>query len=361
VSLSEADALGPARAVVDQAVRDGAFPGGVLAVGTANSEPSISAHGRLTFDPGAPSVGPGTIYDLASLTKVVATTAAAMLLHGDGELDLALPAERLVPELRGPGKERITLAQLLTHASGIEAWAPLYQEISGKDAYLARIGAMPLACPPGERSVYGDFGFVVLGSALERLAGESLETLVGHRLFEPLGIEDTVYRPGPALRPRIAPTEVCPWRARLLHGEVHDENAFAMGGVAPQAGLFGTAADLSRLARLLLSRGRWHDRALLRPATVELFTRRAGVPDSTRALGWDTPSDTGYSTAGSLISRRAYGHVGFTGTSLWIDPEQQMFVILLTNRVHPTRTNQAIRAVRPAVADAVVLALSAAC
>jgi CubicO group peptidase (beta-lactamase class C family) len=351
---------GQAQDVVEQAIAAGAFPGAVLALGSPDGSVSISAHGRLTFDRDAPRVTPATIYDIASLTKVAATTAAAMFLHDDGRLDLALPAQHLVPELRGPQKEDVTLAHLLAHAAGIEWWAPLYREVSGKDAYVERVGAMALNRPPGRRSVYSDFGFIVLGAAIERLAQEPLEQLLLRRLFEPLGMRDTAYRPAPALRSRIAPTEVCPWRGRLIHGEVHDENAFAMGGIAPQAGLFSTAGDLARLAQLLLARGEWAGRRLLKPETVELFTRRTGIPGSTRALGWDTPNDTGYSTAGSLMSRRSFGHVGFTGASIWIDPERRLFVILLSNRVHPTRKNEAIRQVRPAVADAAVRALSGA-
>ena len=177
------------------------------------------------------------------------------------------------------------------------------------------------------------------------------------RVFAPLGMHDTMFRPPAELRPQIAPTENDPWRGRVVQGEVHDENAFAMGGVAPHAGLFSTAGDLARFAQMLLNGGVLDGRRIVSGEVVELFTRRARIPGSDRALGWDTKSAEG-SSAGTLFSPRSFGHTGFTGTSIWIDPERQLFVILLTNRVYPTRENQLIREVRPAVADAVVRALS---
>ena len=228
---------------------------------------------------------------------------------------------------------------------------------------------MDLDYEPGSKMVYSDLGLILLGSILERLGGAPLEELARRRVFEPLGMKDTRYRPSVTLRPRIAPTERDPWRGRVLVGEVHDENAFALEGVAPHAGLFSTAGDLSRFAQALLNGGILDGQRVVSEATVDLFTRRAGQKGSTRALGWDTPTDEtgqrsstprqpGYSTAGSLFSPRSFGHTGFTGTSLWMDPERELFVILLTNRVHPTRENRAIGAIRPRVADAVVRALA---
>ncbi len=246
---------------------------------------------------------------------------------------------------------------------------PLYQEIQGKEAYLERICVTDLAYAPGSQSLYSDLGVILLGEILERVAGESLEAFVRRRVFDPLGMRDTLFRPGPALLARIAPTEVDPWRGRLLRGEVHDENAYALGGIAPHAGLFGTAPDLARFAQMLLNGGVFEQHRVVSRAVVERFTRRGAVPGSTRALGWDTaaasdkaerssvPGTPAYSSAGSLLSARSFGHTGFTGTSLWMDPERQLFVILLTNRVHPTRENDAIRAVRAQVADAVVRGL----
>lgn len=317
-----------------------AFPGGVLAVGDREGLIHLHPFGRLTYDEDAPPVTAATIYDLASLTKVIATTTMAMILVEEGRLDLDRPV-----------REGVTVRHLLTHSSGLPALAPFFKEIRGKDAYIERIRAMELEYPPGSRSVYSDPGIILLGAVLEEVAGQPLETFVRERVLGPLGMKDTMYRPPPELRPRIAPTEFDAWRGRLVHGEVHDENAFAMGGVAPHAGLFGTAGDLSRFAQRMLDGG------LVSRETIELFTRKAGIPDSDRALGWDTKSAEG-SSAGTLFSPTAFGHTGFTGTSMWIDPERGIYVILLTNRVHPTRENNLIREARPAVADAVVRALA---
>jgi CubicO group peptidase (beta-lactamase class C family) len=334
-----------------------AFPGGVLAVGNRAGLLDLHPFGRLTYEADAPPVTAGTLYDLASLTKVVATTTMAMILFDEGRLDLDQPVRELLPGFQGPGKEAVTVRHLLTHSSGLPAVAPLYKEVQGRAAYLERIQAMDLVYPPGSRSEYSDLGIILLGAILEGAAGQPLEAFVRARVFGPLGMRDTLFRPPAGLRPRIAPTEFDPWRGRLIQGEVHDENAFAMGGVAPHAGLFSTAGDLARFARMLLNGGSLDGRRTLSRQTVELFTRRAGIPGSDRALGWDTKSAEG-SSAGTLLSSRSFGHTGFTGTSIWIDPERQLFIILLTNRVHPTRENNLIREARPAVADAVVRALT---
>lgn len=334
----------------------GAFPGGVLAVGDREGLLHLHPFGRLTYEPDAPPVTAKTLYDLASLTKVVVTTTLAMILVDEGKLDLDQPVQELLPGFQGPGKEAVTVRHLLTHSSGLPAVAPLYQEIQGKQAFVERIQAMDLVYPVGSRSTYSDLGMILVGEILERAAGQPLDALVQTRVLDPLGMRGTRFLPPPDLRPRIAPTEIDPWRGRLLQGEVHDENTSAMGGVAPHAGLFGTAGDLARFARLLLNGGTLDGYRIVAPEIVDLFTRRAGIPGSDRAIGWDTKSPEG-SSAGTLFSPRSFGHTGFTGTSLWIDPERGLFVILLTNRVYPTRENNLIREVRPAVADAVVRAL----
>jgi serine-type D-Ala-D-Ala carboxypeptidase len=333
----------------------GAFPGGVLAVGHRGTVVHLHAFGHLTYDADAPRVSAGTLYDLASLTKVVATTTLTMILVDEGRLDLDQPVQELLPDFKGPGKEAVTVRHLLTHSSGLPAVAPLYKEVQGRTAYLERIQAMDLESPAGSRSTYSDLGMILLGEILERTAGQPFEVLVSTRVLGPLGMRDTRFRPPVELRPRVAPTEFDPWRGRMIQGEVHDENAFALGGIAPHAGLFGTAGDLARLAQMLLNGGIFEGRRVVSSETVALFTRRAGIPNSDRALGWDTKSAEG-SSAGTLFSPRSFGHTGFTGTSIWIDPDRELFVILLTNRVHPTRENNLIREARPAVADAVVRA-----
>ena len=333
-----------------------AFPGGVLAVGHQGVLVYLHPFGRLTYDADAPAVTADTLYDLASLTKVVATTTMAMILVDEGRLDLDAPVQKFLPGFQGPGKEAVTVRHLLTHSSGLDATAPLYKELRGRAAFVERIEKMDLVYPPGSRSVYSDLGIILLGEILERVAGRPLDVFARERIFEPLGMHDTIFRPPAELRPRIAPTENDPWRGRVVRGEVHDENAFAMGGIAPHAGLFSTAGDLARFAQMLLNGGILDGRRIVSRETVELFTRKAEIPGTDRALGWDTKSAEG-SSAGTLFSPRSFGHTGFTGTSIWIDPDRQLFVILLTNRVYPTRENQLIREARPAVADAVARAL----
>jgi beta-glucosidase-like glycosyl hydrolase/CubicO group peptidase (beta-lactamase class C family) len=349
-------ALDEADRVIEGGVAEQAFPGAVLAIGKDGALVRLRAFGRTSNEAGAPAAETDTIYDLGSLTKVVATTTAAMVLVDEGRLDLAKPVSTFLPGFSGGGKEKVTVRHLLTHSSGLDWWAPLYRDLKGQAEFVARIQAMDLVYEPGTRSLYSDLGLILLGEILDRVAGEGLEPFAHARVLGPLGMRDTGYRPGPALLPRIAPTERDAWRGRLLRGEVHDENAFAMGGVAPHAGLFGTAPDLARFAQMLLNGGVYDHHRFVSREVVESFTRRAGVPGSSRALGWDTPSEG--SSAGVLLSARSYGHTGFTGTSMWIDPDRQLFLILLTNRVYPTRDNDAIRRVRPAVADAVVRALS---
>jgi beta-N-acetylhexosaminidase len=331
----------------------------VVAVGKDSALAYLRAYGRLTYDAGSPPAQADTIYDLASLTKVVVTTTAAMILVDEGRLDLAKPVSAFLPAFRGGAKDRVTVAHLLAHSSGAAWGAPLFQELKGKEAYLKRIQAMDLTYEPGTRMVYSDLGIILLGEILERVAGEPLDAFARRRLFDPLGMNDTLYRPGPALLSRIAPTEQDPWRGRLIRGEVHDENAFALGGVAPHAGLFGTASDLARFAQMILNGGVYEHHRIASREVVERFTRPAGLPPgSSRALGWDTPS--GVSTAGTRLSAHAFGHTGFTGTSLWMDPDRGLFVILLSNRVHPTRepTSARINELRGAVADAVAGALA---
>ena len=254
------------------------------------------------------------------------------------------------------GKQEVTLKHLLTHSSGLPAHLSLYAHTSGKEHILRRILEIPLEHRPGSRSLYSDLGFILLGGVLERVCGRSLDNLARERIFQPLEMRRTGFQPPSAWRPRIAPTEIDPWRKRLLRGEVHDENAYAMGGVAPHAGLFATAADLAVFCQTLLNGGVYNHRRIVKQSTLEAFTRRQAHPSgSTRALGWDTPSPKG--SAGNKLSRQSYGHTGFTGTSLWIDPQRRLFIVFLTNRVHPSRENRAIQSARRQVADTVAEAV----
>ncbi len=337
-----------------QAMRDSAFPGGVAVVGSRAGILAQSAVGVLDrADPVRPDER--TIWDLASLTKVVGMTSAVLHLAQQGKIDLDAPVQRYLPEWTGAGKDRVTVRHLLTHSAGLPAWRPLYKEAGTPSEALALVFATPLDTLPGVRMVYSDLGAILMAQVATRVAGLPFDRYATERVFRPLGMTETAWRPASALRPRIAPTEVDPWRQRHLRGEVHDENAFALGGVSGHAGLFSTATDLSRLARMYLGYGRLDGVRVFDSATVVRFTAHADSPLSNRALGWEKP--TASNSAGRRLSPSAFGHTGFTGTSLWIDPAQDVFILLLTNRVNPTRENRKIGQVRIAVADAVMGAL----
>ena len=357
------DRLEPVYKLLDRSVAAGAFPGGVLAVGW-NNQLALHPFGQLEREGKAYDVDEDSMYDVASLTKPVVTTTLAMLLVQQGMLNLDLPVERYLPEFALASKSdphpdwraRVTVRMLLLHDSGLPDHRDFYKEAKGHDAIWARVVAEPLVSAPGTQIQYSDLGFILLGEIIERLTGESLDALAKQAIFSTLGMSRSQFNPPRRLREDIAPTEQdATYRKRLIWGEVHDENAWAMGGVAGHAGLFSTAPDLAPFAQMILNGGIYgHDRLLSR-GIVQQFTTRVVVGDSARTLGWDVPSEP--SSSGRYFSPKSFGHTGFTGTSLWIDPERQLFVILLTNRVHPTRANEQIRQVRPALHDAIFEAL----
>ena len=357
-SAFDYDALEQVRLFLQARVEDGAFPGAVLIVGHRGAVAYRTAVGHYgEDDPRA--VSDSTVYDLASLTKVIGLTTAAMILVADGALDLDRPVVDYLPEFTGRGKRRVLVRHLLTHTSGLPAWVPLHLQSDTPEDAIKLVLQQPLEAIPGERYLYSDLGAITMAQVVERVSGEPLDVFLERRVFGPLGMRRTRFLPPESWRPMIAPTEWDPWRARLVWGEVHDENAYRLGGVSGHAGLFSTGPDLARFALWLL--GAWHGRlpedAILQlpQDVVREFTRRQPGPEgSTRALGWDTPSATGRSSAGTLLSRDSFGHTGFTGTSIWIEPERELVVILLTNRVHPTRENRAILDIRGQVADLVV-------
>lgn len=354
--------LAAAVAYVRAAAESGAFPGAVLAVGRHGRLALVAAVGHYGVDDKRP-VEPQTMYDLASLTKVVGLTTACMLLVDQGKLELDAPVQRYVPAFQGRYKERVTVRHLLTHSSGLPAWRPLYREADTRAAALALVDTTPLDAAPGERFVYSDLGAMVLMQVVEALTGEPLDRFLDANVFGPLGMTDTRFLPPPSWRRTIAPTERdTTFRFRLLWGEVHDANAARLDGVSGHAGLFSNALDLARFATMLLNGGAWEDLQLIRSETVAEFTTRQDLPrGSSRALGWDTPSEprAAGSSAGTRLSPRSFGHTGFTGTSLWMDPDHDLFIILLTNRVNMPSATTAIRSVRPRVADLVMEALIA--
>jgi len=340
-------------------VDSGAFPGAVLAVGRHGRTALLAPVGHYGVDDSRP-VDAATLYDLASLTKVVGLTTACMLLVDAGQLELDAPIARYVPEFRGPMKERVTVRQLLTHSAGLVADLPLYDSTSTRATALAAVDTTTLVAPPGTSYRYSDLSAIVLMQAVEGVTGEPFDRFLARRVFGPLGMPATRFLPHASSRDRIAPTEHdTVFRHRWLRGEVHDESAARLGGVSGNAGLFSNALDLSRFAAMLLNGGAWETLQLVRAETVAEFTTRQNIPaGSTRALGWDTPSDSGYSSAGAKLSRRSFGHTGFTGTSMWMDPDRDLFIVLLSNHVHPARGKTAIFRVRAHVADLVVDALT---
>jgi CubicO group peptidase (beta-lactamase class C family) len=336
-----------ARAVIDAGVSARAFPAAVVEVGRREGMRWREAFGRLTYAPDAPPCREDTIFDLASLTKVIATTSVVMRHVAAGRLSVEARVAGLLPAWRVPGGADVRVRHLLDHSSGLPAHARLWETARGRAAFEPAICALGLEREPGTQSVYSDPGFMLLGFLLEDLGAEPLDVQ-----FRAVAADSALeFNPPAALRARVAPTEVDPWRGRLLQGEVHDENAAALGGVAGHAGLFGTAAAVGAFARLVLDTFAGPTR-LGDPALMRRFATRTGVPESSRALGWDTMRPT--SSCGTKISARAIGHTGFTGTSLWIDDERDRYVVFLTNRVHPTRVNDALIAIRPALHDAVM-------
>jgi serine-type D-Ala-D-Ala carboxypeptidase len=338
------------RAVLDRARTDSAFPGAFAVIGTGDSVLVEYGVGSLDWST-SPRPDANTLWDMASLTKVVGMTSAMMQLTETGKVDLDAPVQRYIPEFRGPNKELVTVRHLLTHSSGLPAWRPLYKETTTPEAARALAVATALDTLPGVRMVYSDLGAIILGQIVERVSGERLEEYLTRHVFGPLRMASTQYRPGRDLLPRIAPTEFDPWRQRKIHGEVHDENAFALGGISAHAGLFSTGHDVARLTRMYLNGGTLDGVRIVSAETIRRFTTVQDSALSNRALGWETPN--GSNSAGHVLKRPAFGHTGFTGTSIWIDPTRDLFVILLTNRVNPTRQNLRIGGVRTALADVV--------
>jgi CubicO group peptidase (beta-lactamase class C family) len=342
------------QAILERAVRDSAFPGAIAVIGTHAGPVVTATAGHLDWAPSA-AVDSNTLWDLASLTKVVGMTSAMMQLVERGKVDLDAPVQRYLPEWTGPNKERVTVRQLITHQSGLPAFKQYYKLNVSPDSTLRLFFATPLDTLPGVRMVYSDIGAILLGKIVERMSGEPLDRYLERHVFAPLGMRDTRYRPDSSLLARIAPTERDPWRGRLVRGEVHDENAYALGGVSGHAGLFSSAHDLERLARAYLNGGALDGARLARAETIRRFTTVQDSAFSSRALGWDTPGEG--SSGGHFLKRPAFGHTGFTGTSLWIAPQHDLYVILLTNRVNPTREHSKVGPVRVAVADAAMRAL----
>jgi len=349
-----ADAFG----VLNEAIAARAFPAASVAVAALGKLVALRAFGRFTFEAESPVVTTKTIFDVASVTKVVATTAMAMILYERGLLDLQAPVVGILPEFASddPRRNEVTFRMLLAHSSGLPAYEKLFLRATTKQALLDAAFKVPLKYSPGTHAEYSDIGFILLGVALERIAEEALDRFSQREIFGPLGMADTTFNPPAELRQRIPPTaDDKSFRKRIIQGEAQDENASVLGGIAAHAGVFSTAKDIAVFAQCMLNGGA----PILRPDTVALFTRREGSPPGTsRALGWDTPSAP--SQSGKYFSAGSCGHLGYTGTSLWIDPVRQLSITLLTNRTWPDCSNQTIKQVRPKFHDAIVEAIERA-
>jgi CubicO group peptidase (beta-lactamase class C family) len=363
----------PLARYLDSVVAAGAAPGAVVAISWRGHH---YLHGTGQLGQGLPQQPDGkTIYDLASMTKVIGLTTVIMMAVDEGRLDLDSTVAHWVPSFRGPGKDQVTLRELLTHSSGLPGWRRLYDSTSSRAEAMALADTTPLDTVPGTRFVYSDLGAIVLTQVVEAAYGQRLDSLVTERVFRRLGLGSTRWLPPPDWLPRIAPTEDDPWRGRVLRGEVHDENASRMDGVSGHAGLFSDAEDLMKFGEWLLSGlraaaggrgdgksdapgGGGDDRfGIAPPRSLPAFVQPQELPPgSSRALGWDTPSE--HSSAGVRLAASSFGHTGFTGTSIWIDPTRQLVVVLLSNRVHPSRSNTRWGAtIRGRVADLAVEAV----
>src|SRR5688500_4205715 len=348
--------LGASERVIERGIKAGGYPGASVIVGRKGASVFEKGFGRLSWSStSTPVDAQRTIYDVASLSKVVGTTTAIMILFDEKKIGLAGPVGSSRPTFGGGDKDTVTIRPLLTHTSGLPAGRDIWRIAQTPLEARALVLGTNLEGRPGAQYIYSDLGADVLGLIVEVVAGEPLDKFLTRRVFEPLGMNETFYRPADSLRYRIAPTEVTPPRGYPLRGEVHDENAYALGGVAGHAGLFSTAADLSVFAQMMLNGGEYDGVQILSKPTVELFTSRSF---GHRALGWDTAE--GDYGSGRYLGATAYGHTGFTGTSMWIDPEREMFVILLTNRVHAARAlrpAKVISDVRADLSDAAVLSI----
>ena len=351
--------------LLEEAITARAFPACSITVTFRGELVAHKTLGRFTYDPLSPEVTTATMFDLASLTKVVASTTMAMLLYERGLLDLEAPVAAIVPEFAAglveddelestdARRSEVTVHMLLAHTTGLPAYEKLFQRAQTRAELLQAAFRTPLIATPGAAAVYSDIGFIILGVILERLADEPLDAFCQREVFGPLGLTHTTFNPAPTLKESIPPTaDDRTFRHRIIQGEVQDENASILGGVAGHAGLFSTAEDLAIFAHAMLNGGH----PILRPETIAIFTQREPVPEGTsRTLGWDTPSAR--SQSGKYFSSRSFGHLGYSGTSLWIDPDRQLSLTLLTHRTWPDCQNQAIKQLRPALHDAIFEAL----
>ncbi len=347
--------------VVQKAIKDSAFPGAVLLISKDGNTIYQKAYGHYTYNDSSPKMKISTIFDLASVSKVISTTTCAMICYDRGLFNLDDKVAKYIPSFGQNGKQNVTIRNLLVHDSGLRPDIISYKAYENspnpeKDI-LNEIYSDTLIYPTGSKMVYSDLNMITMQKIIEKVTGKTLDKFADEEVFKPLGMMHTMYNPPASLKDSCAPTETDNYfRNRQLQGEVHDETSFLMGGVAGHAGLFSNVNDLAKFLKMLLNKGSFDGKQLIKPETVNLFIKQQSDLSS-RALGWDTKSENGYSSAGKYFSPLSYGHTGYTGTSVWTDPTRKLFVILLTNRVYPTRKNTKIIHVRPLVHNAVIKAL----
>ncbi|MGA9291830.1 MAG: serine hydrolase domain-containing protein [Ignavibacteriaceae bacterium] len=346
--------------IINKSIEDSAFPGAVILVQKDGKIIYNKAYGYYTYDTASGRVSVNTMYDLASVTKVIATTSAAMICYDRGLFKLDDRVSKFLPQFGVKGKEKVSIRNLLVHDSGLRPDIPSYKAFDSvknkEQGVMNEIFNDTLIYPTGTEMVYSDLNFILLGKIIEKVTGTSLDKFCNENIFEPLDMNSTMFDPPKSLIGRIAPTENDNyWRHRQIRGTVHDETSQLLNGVAGHAGLFSTAGDIAKLLQMLLQKGIYKGKRYIKSSTVEMFVKKQSDLSS-RALGWDTKSPE-HSTAGNFFSSISYGHLGFTGTSVWTDPTRKLFVVLLSNRVYPTRNNEKIRKVRPEVHDAVINAI----
>jgi CubicO group peptidase (beta-lactamase class C family) len=347
--------------VVETAINDSAFPGAVLLISDNGKIIYQKAFGHYTYDKNSPLMKINTIFDLASVSKVISTTTCTMICFDRGLFKLDDKVSKYIPEFAQNGKKDVTIRNLLVHDSGLRPDIISYKAYANSENpeqdILNEIYSDTLIYPTGTKMVYSDLNMITMAKIIEKITGKTLDQFAHDEIFKPLGMNHTMYDPPASLKDSIAPTETDNYfRNRQLQGEVHDETSFLMGGVAGHAGLFSNVNDLAKFLQMVLNKGSYKGKKIINPETVELFIKQQSELSS-RALGWDTKSQNGYSSAGKFFSPLSYGHTGYTGTSVWTDPTKNLFVVLLTNRVYPTRKNIKIIRVRPKVHNAIIKAL----
>jgi len=339
--------------ILIEAIEEGAFPGTMVLVSKDDRIIYDKAFGHFTYNDTSSLVWSNTIYDIASLTKVIATTTSAMICYDRKLFKLDDLVAKYLPAFAKNGKENATIKNLLLHNSGLPAFRRFYDKYNFAEEVESEIYSTEIAYNTGTKTIYSDLGMLTLGKLIEKVTGKRLDQFCEDEIFQPLQMNCTYFNPPDSMRYRIAPTEYDNyWRNRLVWGTVHDENSALLDGVAGHAGVFSTAKDISHLLQMLTNGGTYNGKQIINAKTIQLFTKRFSQ-QSSRALGWDTKSATG-SSAGELFDITSFGHTGFTGTSIWVDPTRKLFVIFLTNRVHPTRNNKKLYKIRPALHNAIM-------